>query len=204
MQRLSKSRSDWYGAHPAYWIFLGVVAVGSAVYWLRKPTMNLVLTPYEFVSRLWPVLGKVKEKDGSPLSTLTKLIIVAHGAFESGWGKGTGAKLGFNYFNITAGPAWKGPVVQGPDTEYDKAGNVKNITQQFRKYGSDLEAVQDYLSFLSTQNGGRYLTAYAALMRGDVDEFLGELYKAGYFTLPVDQYKKSMAGVIDSVKRLLT
>lgn len=208
--RLSKSRSEAWSARPVYWWTLGIVAIGSAVYWLRKPAMNLIVSPLQFVSRLWAVLGEVRPESwgdagaGSKLSTAAKILIVAHGAFESGWGKGTAAKMGFNYFNITAGPAWKGEVIKGPDTEYDKAGNVKNITQQFRKYPSDRAAIEDYLSFLSKQNGGRYSKAYAALLAGKLEDFVRELSIAGYFTLPLAQYQERMAKVNEIVIKLLS
>lgn len=208
--RLNKSRfTDWQ-VHPAYLWALGIALVGSAVYWFRKPAMNLIATPLQFVSRLWTVLGEVRpdswgDAGAAPkLSTAAKVLIVAHAAFESDWGKGTAAKLGFNYFNITAGPAWKGEVIKGPDTEYDKAGNVKNITQQFRKYPSDRAAIEDYLSFLSKQNGGRYSKAYTALLAGKLEDFVRELSIAGYFTLPLAQYQERMAKVNEIVIKLLS
>lgn len=207
--RLSKSRPEWWGAHPAYWIVLAAAGLGSLLYWFRKPAMNLILTPAEFVSRLWKVLGEVQpegwgDAGTNRLGTMSKIIIVAHGAFESGWGTGTAAKLGHNYFNITSGPSWKSEVVLGPDTEYDKTGKVKDITQRFRKYPSDRAAVTDYLSFLSKQNGGRYAKAYAALIAGKMEDFIRELSIAGYFTLPVAQYQDRMVKVADSVRRILT
>lgn len=200
----SASKVDRWSAHPAYWWALGIIALGSIAYYKRRPIMNLFNSPLEFATRLWAALGQITTSAGNKLGTATKLTILSHAAFESGWGKGTAAREGYNYFNITAGPQWKGPIILGADTEYDAAGNVKNITQKFRKYGSDQEAIRDYLDFLSTQNGGRYSKSYASLMAGNMTEFVAQLSAAGYYTLPVDQYQSQMAGAADSVKRLLT
>ena len=141
------------------------------------------------------------------LSKSARALLVAHGAFESGFGNGRAARAGFNVFNLTAGSAWQGAkwTDVGGDTEYDAAGNVTTITQVWRAYGSLDEAVADYWSFLGpSQNRGRYVTARAALERGDLQAFCSELYRAGYFTLPVASYAQRLNSVLLQVKGFLT
>lgn len=136
------------------------------------------------------------------LSVRTRLMMVAHAAYESGWGqKSSAMKAGTNnLWNITAGPAWKGPTSAGGDTD----GAGKPIVQQWRVYPSYRAAIQDYWSFLGPdQNGGRYVKARAALEDGDLQGFARELYSAGYFTLSPGAYASALAGVYGSVSDLL-
>lgn len=129
------------------------------------------------------------------LSIQTKALIIAHAAFESGWGKTGAAQKGANLFNITAGSTWTGPVILGGDTEYDAAGNVKKITQRFRQYHSLGAGLRDYMTFLGMS---RYAAAKAQLMAGDA-AFVQTLGPAGYYTLPVAEYWKAYHGVLKSV-----
>ena len=139
----------------------------------------------------------------------TQIIICAHAAYESGWGQTRQARQAFNFFNITAGSLWKGPVMDGGDTEYDAAGNVKRIVQKWRCYGSCEEAVSDYLQFLQRP---RYLPAHAALMDGDVGRFVEWLGPdrahqnppiGGYYTLPTAQYMRGFNAVVAEVTAVI-
>lgn len=151
----------------------------------------------EFVTTLWSALSSFPQ-----LPRMTKLIIIAQAAHESGWGKGTAAKNGYNYWNITAGSQWKGDVIGGGDLECDAAGqNCRSITQKFRKYRSNVDAIQDYLSFLSTQNGGRYKDAYSALMQGDIVAFVTELRAHGYYTAALDEYVAGSQSAFNTVSQ---
>jgi flagellum-specific peptidoglycan hydrolase FlgJ len=140
------------------------------------------------------------------LSKPARDLLVAHGAFESGFGTARAAKAGFNVFNLTAGSAWDGErwTDVGGDTEYDAQGNVRRIDQVWRKYASLDAAVADYWSFLGpSQNRGRYVAARARLSAGDVSGFCRELYAAGYFTLPAATYTARMNGVLLEVRGYL-
>lgn len=121
------------------------------------------------------------------LGAAARALVVAHAAYESGFGRGRAAVRGFNVFNITAGSAWTGAswVDVGGDTD----GEGNRITQTWRAYPSLRAAVADYWSFLGpTQNRGRYLSARSALQAGDLEGFARALSAAGYFTLQVDRY----------------
>lgn len=155
------------------------------------------------------------------LSVQTSLLIVAHGAYESGWGLAKAAREGFNFWNLTAGPAWAGEVTLGNDTEY-KAGSstARAIVQRFRKYKDPSLAVLDYVKFLSSQ---RYADAKLKLLKGDasfvvdlgvynyapdgktlVNAWMGLPYsKGGFYTLPIARYVKEYDLVLAEVKRII-
>lgn len=133
------------------------------------------------------------------LGTEARFIVLAHAAYESGFGRAKAAVRGFNVFNITAGASWKGQswTDVGGDTEYDAQGNVRRITQEWRIYPNLDGALADYWQFLGRS---RYLRAREALQRGDVTAFVRELYAGGYFTLPPEKYLAGLAGTLTSVK----
>ena len=140
------------------------------------------------------------------LSKSARDLLVAHGAFESGFGVARAAKAGNNVFNLTAGSAWTGDrwTDVGGDTEYDSQGNVRRIDQVWRKYATIDQAVADYWSFLGpSQNRGRYVAARGRLSAGDLPGFCRELYAAGYFTLPVATYTARLNSVHLEVKGYL-
>jgi len=156
------------------------------------------------------------------LSVKSRLIVLAHAAYESGWGQGNrAAREANNLFNVTAGSAWKGDTLLVPnaDLSYNTAecqrlgrpvqlqknGKMAcRIDQVWRKYPSYREALVDYWDFLGpNQNKGRYVTARNALQAGDLTAFGNALYAAGYFTLPAAEYVKTMQGVFTSASKLL-
>ena len=136
------------------------------------------------------------------------LLATAMGVYESGTGTASPYKHGYNVFNITDGGYWSGKgrevwEVEKADDEYDSAGNyVGKITQRWRVYKDLDESVDDYISFLSVQNGGRYKKAYAALQSADSYGFVYALYDARYFTLAPDKYLKNVQAVLNQVKTL--
>jgi hypothetical protein len=174
-----------------------------------------------WAARLFAVIGTELPQ----LSIRAKVLIVAHAAFESGWGQDGAAKRGTNnIFNITAGGEWlkaKKPVlvVANADLSYDakecaRVGRPMSaqpngklackIDQTWRKYPTVNAAIQDYWDFLGpNQNGGRYLPARNALVAGDVTGFAQAAKAAGYFTLPVDEYSAQLAGMLASVAKRL-
>lgn len=133
------------------------------------------------------------------------LLATAMGVYESGYGTSAGFCNANNVFNISSGHAWKGPTwfQANADDEYDKAGNKKRISQKWRLYASLDSAVDDYISFLSKQNGGRYKKAYAALLRSDSYEFVQELYAAGYFTLAPEKYYAGVSGALTTARAMI-
>lgn len=181
-----------------WWVFAG--AGGVALLLLgpstaKAYTLNPPTTTDGFIRKLWNALSAFG------LSNYAKAALIGQAAYESGWGKGTGAVYGHNYWNVTAGPAWKGPTVQGGDTECDPYTGLicVPITQQWRKYASDEEAIRDFLSFIRDQNGGRYRSAYNHLMAGDAYNYILELGARGYFTANADNYADAVASIQQTV-----
>jgi flagellar protein FlgJ len=159
----------------------------------------------EFAVRLLRALAAVPPAENIPEDAWP--LVVAHAAYESGWGSARAAS-GRNYFNLTAGSRWRGRIVQGPDLEYSD-GVVKRITQRFRAYDSDAEAVRDYLAFLSMP---RYRPAREALVAGDALRFVQLLGPdrsretppvGGYYTLPTARYAAEFAAVLEQVRAAL-
>lgn len=150
----------------------------------------------DFVLDLWPTI----EIQVPSLGYTSRKMILAHAAYESGWGRSTPAREANNLFNVTGGSA--GGSITAGDRECDAAGNCTSITQRFRAYDSRAQSLADYVALLSNF---RYRMAWEALTRGDPDLFVRELYTAGYFTLPPDQYLTTYRGVLAGVeKRLAT
>lgn len=182
----------------APWLLIGggillVIGVGAGA---TVAVYNVFKDRREFVTTLWNALGAFPQ-----LSRMTKLIIIAQAAHESGWGKGKAAKEGYNYWNITAGSSWKGDVIGGGDLECDAAGqNCKPITQKFRKYRSNVNAIEEYLKFLS---GGRYKVAFDALMQGDIVAFVTQLRAAGYYTAALDSYIAGSKSALTAVTQFV-
>lgn len=131
-------------------------------------------------------------------SQQTQRLIVAHAAYETGWGKSTPFMRGWNAFNITRLPSDTRPVIQSGDLEYAPDGTVRKITQRFAAYPSLDESIHHYLSFIGAS---RYTNARDLLTQGTLD-FVDALSRGGYFTLPLAQYKSAMQSVLASVTRL--
>jgi len=239
-------RERWYALSRGQQLLLGAgsLALFAFLFWNRKQVASTVKSTATAVARsagaimqdaynavntlagqaAWAkMFYDAVSKELPQLSTGAKLLIVAHGGYESGWGTGKTVRRGNNnVFNVTAGSAWKGArdFAQDADTSYsapdcqrqgrpmnkvDKQGRPYcTIDQTWRKYATVNEAIRDYWDFLGpNQNRGRYVAARAALERGDVASFGNELFKAGYFTYPVASYVKEMQQKLDLVKQFL-
>ena len=147
---------------------------------------------------VWNAIGRALPQ----LSTQSRLIVLAHAAYESGFGKAKAAVRGSNVFNITAGSAWRGEAWDdvGGDLEYDATGKAKRITQRWRIYPNLDGAIADYWQFLGpSANRGRYVKARQALEAGDVATFVNELHAAGYFTLAPSKYLAGLTGALGTV-----
>jgi len=127
-----------------------------------------------------------------------ELLLVAHGAYESGWGNATAYRQGNNAFNITRGANDSGPTVTGGDTECDAAGNCRPITQRFRAYYNLEDSVADYLKFIQQP---RFGSAYSLLAQGD-PTFVYPLRQGGYYTQPADTYFSNIKSVLVRVQSI--
>lgn len=172
---------------------------------LPGPAMSTQTQRRDFV-RLW--YDTIRRQLPS-LSVPAQRLALAHAAYESGFGSGFAARQANNPWNITAGSWWlarQRDVLrqENADDDYRPDGSVVRIAQTWRRYDNRDEAVRDYRDFLTTQNGGRYLPAWRALEAGDVTRFATELRAAGYFTFPLDAYRKNLQAVLGAVVKELT
>lgn len=149
------------------------------------------------------------------VSVTGRLTMVAHGAYESGWGKSTASKLANNFWNITSGGSWSGPVLVEPNSDRSYSpteckrlnrpmttqSNGKlacRIDQTWRRYPTVNAAVRDYWQFLN-----KYPGAKQALTVGDVAAFAQQLGAGGYYTLPVEEYTRTLVAVVATAKRFI-
>lgn len=203
-------------------------AVLVLLFWKRKAIMTASTEVVEtllgvkdaavWAQKLYGVIGTELPQ----LSTQSKALIIAHAAYESGWGqKAAAAKGTNNIFNITAGSSWRGDtyVHIGGDLSFNQAECARlkrimelqpngkmacRIDQVWRKYPTVNAAVRDYWDFLGPrQNQGRYVPARQALEAGDIPTFGQRLFAAGYFTLPAADYIASMTKVVSTVGKFL-
>lgn len=170
----------------------GALLLGIAVKASAKVD-NRFASRADFIRRLWASLSRVSPS----LGTMQKTILIGQAIHEASWGAAKASREAFNYWNLTAGSTWKGPILPGKDLEYDKAGNVKTITQAFRKYRNDDEAIRDMLAFIGPKS--RYAEAWAALQKGDAMTYLAKLYEKGFFTQPLPVYQEATKKAIQQV-----
>jgi len=198
-------------------IAIGLGAAALGVYVASRSKVeeminNVFSSKEEFVRRLWIALGSASMQLNRPeIGTVQKTILIGQAIHESGWGVGKAAKRAFNYWNITAGKLWKGPVLIGPDTEFatvddpstpvDETKVPKNIWQKFRLYKSDNDGVIDILRFIGP--GTRYKKAWDALVKGDAMDYAKELHAAGFYTQPLEKYQAGLRAGIKTVVQIL-
>lgn len=140
------------------------------------------LSPTEFKNLFGPVAREVSKKSGVPAS-----IILAQAALETGWGSSAigDAK---NLFGIKGtGPAG---TIRVPTREVINGRSV-TINDNFRKYNTWMESLEDHSRLLQTSR-------YANCMRykNDPDQFARELQKAGYATDP--SYASKLISIMKS------
>lgn len=178
------------------WIGAGVVALlGTAWFLWDNRDRNPQTSKADFVAKLWTALGT------TTLSSSAKKLIIAQFALESGWGYARASVKGFNYGNITAGAGkWTGPITYGQDKHCVAGGAICiPIIQKFRKYGSNEEAIADYLAFLGGTS--RYARSYQALLGGNLVNFATQLREDGYYTASVDVYVSGMQGAMSIIEK---
>lgn len=153
-----------------------------------------------YIARLLVALDQLEARPPAPAWPL----ILAHAAYESGWGKTRQAREARNHFNVSSGSSWRGPTLAGGDTEY-RPGETepRKIVQQWRVYESDAAAIYDYLRLLTAR---RYRPAREALFQGDAEAFVRSLGPdrapavGGYYTLPTAEYLAGYLAVLAEVR----
>lgn len=187
-------------------ILIGIGAAGlgllvASIYG-GKSVINLFTSKEDFVRRLWKALGNASMMLNHPeIGTVQKTILIGQAVHEASWGLAKASREAMNYWNLTAGTKWKGPVLTGPDTEYDAQGNVKRIEQKFRVYSNDDESAIDMLKFIGPDS--RYREAWDALVKGDAMLYATKLREKGFFTQPLPLYQKGLQEGIKKVVQIL-
>lgn len=134
----------------------------------------------EFLQLYRPIINKLADEVG-----LSKELLLAQIALETGWGKHT---PGNNVGGIKATTNWKGPQQTLMTTEFEN-GQYKRVLQPFRAYNTLEEGIKGYVDFL-TQN-----KRYKGLF-GITDPYKAAdlMAKSGYATSP--KYKASLYSII--------
>lgn len=142
-----------------------------------------------FIAGLYPAAVKVSQETG-----MSKELILAQAAEETGWGKHVLAGTN-NIFNIKASSDWHGQTKTFNVWEIENGKKVWK-DQEFRVYGSVEEALRDRVKFL--EQNPRYAKAglFDEGTKGNVDKEAAALQKAGYATDP--NYAKQLVAVANS------
>ena len=135
------------------------------------------------------VRGKVNLRAGA--STRTAMtgalrnrakVTIAQAILESGWGRSGLTKNDRNFFGIKCFNNVHGPIANGCHTyaTYECLPVCAPTTASFRTYASALDSFRDHGRFLFVNS--RYLPAFAYTR--DANQFLYQIWKAGYATSP--------------------
>jgi flagellum-specific peptidoglycan hydrolase FlgJ len=156
-------------------------------------------TREQFVKKYSPYVNSITKGTGLLTGTvLGQAILESSGKYNTGgqWLVG-GSKLSQeanNYFGIKASPQWNGKVYNISTREVVN-GKDKYQKDDFRKYNSVEDSIQDHLNFLLTNP--RYKKA-GVFEAKTVAEQAAAIKKAGYATDP--NYANAVTGVYESVK----
>ncbi|MGC9665581.1 sporangiospore maturation cell wall hydrolase GsmA [Planosporangium sp. 12N6] len=119
-------------------------------------------------------------------------VTIAQAILESGWGKSALTANDRNYFGIKCFNGSPGPIANGCHTyaTYECTPNCYPTYASFRTYASITDSFRDHGYFLTTNS--RYKPAFNYTT--NADQFLYEIWKAGYATSPtyVDNVKSLM------------
>lgn len=177
---------------------LGLAGLAGLAYALlreRKPKSMPIVLPSTVSGFIETMLQAVTAVTPG-FSLQARELMIAHAAYESGWGKAKAFTQANNPYNLTT---ITGPYVPGGDTEYAADGSVKNITQKWALYPTLADGVAGYLQFIRAP---RYTDAYNRLINAD-PSFIDSLHQGGYFTLPLELYRENFLSVLARVQRTI-
>lgn len=129
-------------------------------------------------------------------------IFVSHSALETGWwSKGLHR---WNFGNTRCKPDKLkngeyftmfscGEIINGIEVFY----NPPHPGSIFQAFMSCEEGVKHYLKFLAFKD--KYKQAWKQAVRGNPEQYIIELKKAGYFTAGLDRYKKTFLSIYNKV-----
>jgi uncharacterized protein YraI len=147
------------------------------------------LTPDEFIAAAAPGAQQGWRQYGVPAS-----VTIAQAILESGWGRSGLSAVDRNYFGIKCQNGYYGTHANGchvyTTTECDKAGRCFETQDAFRTYASMARSFADHGHFLRTNK--RYAPAFAHTK--DPDNFIAQVWKAGYATDP--KYVAKVTGIM--------
>jgi uncharacterized protein YraI len=119
-------------------------------------------------------------------------VTIAQAILESGWGRSGLTANDRNYFGIKCFDGSPGPIAAGCHTysTYECEPTCVPTSASFRTYASITDSFRDHGRFLTTNS--RYRPAFGYTT--DADQFLYQVWKAGYATSPtyVDNVKSLM------------
>jgi flagellar protein FlgJ len=120
-------------------------------------------------------------------------VTIAQAILESGWGGSGLTTRDRNFFGIKCFNGVTGPIANGCHS-YATSECVKNVcsptTATFRTYASATDSFRDHGRFLVVNE--RYAPAFA--YTGNADQFLFQIWKAGYATSPT--YVQNVSGLM--------
>ena len=148
----------------------------------------------DFVRRMAPYANQISKETGVPAT-----LMLGQAALESGWGQHEirmpDGGNSHNLFGIKAGNSWNGKTAEIVTTEY-RNGMPEKQKEQFRVYGSYIEAFRDYANLLS--NNPRYSQVLA---EGRVTpDTAYALQQAGYATDP--RYAEKLTRIFRTINTL--
>jgi flagellum-specific peptidoglycan hydrolase FlgJ/uncharacterized protein YraI len=119
-------------------------------------------------------------------------VTIAQAILESGWGRSKLTANDRNYFGIKCFSGSAGPIANGCHTysTYECEPTCAPTYASFRTYASITDSFRDHGRFLTTNS--RYRPAFG--YTGDADQFIYQVWKAGYATSPT---------YVDNVKGLM-
>ena len=148
----------------------------------------------DFISKLQPIFARAVKTVGLPL-----VAVLSQAALETGWGQHVIAdaqgRSSNNLFGIKASSKQDSVSVTTREFEF---GSWIEKNDQFRRYQSWAESVQDYVQKIA--NSDRYQAPFQA--RGDASKYVQALQSAGYATDP--NYADKLINVMQRVKPLLS
>lgn len=163
------------------------------VFYLLMNEKNKVIKTFasskeEFIEKFKPYAIKAALK-----YQIDPYILIVQAGLETGWGKRV---IDNNFFNIKATKAWK---KSGRDTvkitthEYISKNQKIKIIDEFRKYNSIEESIEDFINLISTSN--RYKEAWKN--RNNYRLFFKALQKGGYATDP--EYANKLIKIYEAI-----
>ncbi len=143
-----------------------------------EPGPNGSMTPAQFVAASVAPAQRGQLEFRVPAS-----VTIAQAILESGWGRSGLTANDRNFFGIKCFHGSPGAIATGCHSyaTHECAGNVCTpTTATFRTYPSATDSFRDHGHFLTVNS--RYAPAFA--FTGNADQFLFQIWKAGYATSP--------------------